>query len=166
MHRMPTKNPRITITLPPVTALQLRRLSELTGNSQSAMIGEILEGSEKVFDRMILVLEAAQQAKDAMKGRLAADMEAAQAKVEQHMGLVLEGFDELTLPLLDEAEAVKRRGARRSKGPTPMSNRGVRSDPKTPGKGRRQSEGRPSPSSNTGVKVSRQKKGVRRGGAI
>ena len=59
---MPAKNPRLTITLQPVLAAQLRRLSELTGNSQSALIAELLEGSEPIFTRMIQVLEAAEQA--------------------------------------------------------------------------------------------------------
>ena len=79
---MPAKNPRLTITLQPSLAAQLRKLSELTGNSQSSMIGELLEGSGPVFDRMIQVLEAAKKAKEAMRGRLADDMEQAQANVE------------------------------------------------------------------------------------
>ena len=56
---MATKNPRLTITLQPSLAAQLRRLSELTGNSQSSLIAELLEGSGPVFDRMIKVMEAA-----------------------------------------------------------------------------------------------------------
>ena len=118
----------------------MRKLSELTGNSQSSLIGELLEGSGPVFDRMIQVLEAA---KESMRGKLADDMEQAQAKMEGALGVVLEGFDQFTGSLLDEAEAVTRRarrkgpasGARAPAGglgaaaPTPISNRGVRSDP-------------------------------------
>ena len=140
---MPAKNPRLTITLQPSLAAQLRKLSELTGNSQSALIGDLLEGTGPVFDRMIQVLEAAKSAKESIRGKLADDMEHAQAKMEGALGLVLEGFDEFTGSLLDEAEAVTRRarrkGRRRSAGvsgglgaaaPTPISNRGVRYDPK------------------------------------
>ena len=140
---MPAKNPRLTITLEPSLAAQLRKLSELTGNSQSSLIGELLEGSGPVFDRMIQVLEAAKTAKESMRGKLADDMEQAQAKMEGALGVVLEGFDQFTGSLLDEAEAVTRRarrkgpasGARAPAGglgaaaPTPISNRGVRSDP-------------------------------------
>ena len=61
---MATKNPRLTITLTPSLAAQLRRLSELTGNSQSSLIAELLDGSGPVFDKMIQVLEAAAIAKD------------------------------------------------------------------------------------------------------
>ena len=59
MHRMTTKNPRLTITLEPALAAQIKRMSELTGNSQSAIISELLDGSAPVFERVIKVLEAA-----------------------------------------------------------------------------------------------------------
>lgn len=140
---MATKNPRLTITLQPTLAVQLRKLSELTGNSQSGLIGELLEGSGPVFDRMIQVLEAAKTAKESMRGKLAEDMEQAQTKMESALGIALEGFNEVTGSLLDEAQAVTRRarrkgaasGARTPAGglgeatPTPISNRGVRYDP-------------------------------------
>ena len=137
---MPAKNPRLTITLEPSLAAQLRKLSELTGNSQSSLIGELLEGSGPVFDRMIQVLEAAKVAKESMRGKIADDIEQAQAKMEGALGMVLEGFDQWTGSLLDEAEAVTRRARRGpaprgvsgpgAAAPTPISNRGVRSDPK------------------------------------
>ena len=65
---MPAKNPRLTITLQPTLAAQLRKLSELTGNSQSSLIGDLLEGSGPVFDRMIKVMEAAKTAKSPCVG--------------------------------------------------------------------------------------------------
>lgn len=141
---MPAKNPRLTITLQPSLAAQLRKLSELTGNSQSALIGDLLEGTGPVFDRMIQVLEAAKSAKESIRGKLADDMEHAQSKMEGALGLALEGFDEFTGSLLDEAEEVTRRARRKgaagaarapsgglgAAAPTPISNRGVRYDPK------------------------------------
>ena len=77
-------------------AAQLRKLSELTGNSQSGLIGELLEGSGPVFDRMIQVMEAAKTAKEAMRGRIAGDIEKAQSRVEEGLGMALEGFDQWT----------------------------------------------------------------------
>lgn len=141
---MATKNPRLTITLQPSLAAQLRRLSELTGNSQSSLIAELLEGSGPVFDRMIKVMEAAKTAKEAMRGKIAGDIEAAQSKIEGALGVALEGFDSFTGSLLDEAETVTRRARRQgaasvarapagglgAAAPTPISNRGVRYDPK------------------------------------
>lgn len=134
---MPAKNPRLTITLQPSLSAQLRRLSELTGNSQSALISELLEGSGPTFDRLIQVLEAAQKAKDALKGGVSREMEDAQQRVEQQLGLVLDHADSVAATLLDEAEKVRRRRSRASgsaarasparKASTPPSNRGVRS---------------------------------------
>lgn len=144
---MPTLNPRLTITLEPLLAAQLRRMSELTGNSQSKLISEILEGSTDVFARVITLLEAADQVKAELKGSVAADLDAAQTRMEQQLGLAMGEFDNLNLSLLKEAEAVKRRAARKrpaqgdaSAPPapvvagsrlahvkTPLSNRGVRS---------------------------------------
>jgi hypothetical protein len=141
---MPAKNPRLTITLEPSTAAQLRRLSELTGNSQSALISELLTSSNNVFSRLIRVLEAANDAKATMTGQFSADLQAAQARIEDQLGLMLDLVDEKTQPLLDDVEKVRRRtrrtsgsglpaqpdGANRG-GSTPMSNRGVRFTPKT-----------------------------------
>lgn len=147
---MPAKNPRLTITLQPSLAAQLRRLSELTGNSQSGLIGEMLEGSGPVFDRMIQVMEAAQTAKNSMRGKLADQIDQAQTRIEGALGIALEDFDNLTGSLLDEAEAVTRRAppatrprTRRAGAgvglavpvlaqSTPISNRGVRFSENTP----------------------------------
>lgn len=112
MHRMPAKNPRLTMTLTPTIAAQLRRLSELTGNSQAALVSELLEGQEKVFAKLIHVLEAAHLAKGQMVSGLTEDMEKAQAKIEAQLGLALENFDEGFAPLVAEAEKIKRRKGR------------------------------------------------------
>ena len=110
---MTAKNPRLSVTLKPSLAAQLRRLSELTGNSQSAIIGDLLDGSGPVFDRLIQVLEAAKTAKESMKGKIAGDLEQAQGKMEDALGIAMESFDQFTGSLLDEAEAVTRRARRR-----------------------------------------------------
>ena len=153
---MPTQNPRLTITLKPSTAALLRRLSELTGNSQSALIAELLEGSEVVFQRLIRVLQAAHDAKDSLTTEMQRSLDAGQSKLEAQLGLALDTMDEATKPVLEVAEKVARRRARRGPAsttrggpsggetaaragakreePTPMSNRGVRSGGKTPKK--------------------------------
>ena len=139
---MTTKNPRLTITLQPSLAAQLRKLSELTGNSQSSLISELLDGSAPVFDRLIRILTAAEGAKASLRGHLALDMAEAQARMEKQLGLDLGHIGDDFQPVLDEFEDIRRR---RGKGlvrgaaaaaqtfpatePTPISNRGVRSDP-------------------------------------
>lgn len=141
---MPAKNPRLTITLEPVFAAQLRRLSELTGDSQSKVISEILQGSTEVFAKIIRVLEAAEKAKAEVKGRAAANLESAQGRMEAQLQLVMGEFDDYTGSLLAEVEEVSRRARKRPAGAgasaarplpkaaqaptlTPPSNRGVRS---------------------------------------
>lgn len=108
----------------------------------------MLGASVSVFDRMIRVLEAAQQARAAVRGQIAADLEGAQSRIEAQLGLVLDEFDATAGDLLETVEAVKHRAARsagpmplgagraerglRSSGSTPVSNRGVRSqNPRT-----------------------------------
>jgi hypothetical protein len=139
---MAAKNPRLTITLNPSLAAQLRRLSELTGNSQSALISELLEGSGEVFTRLIQILEAAELAKESIKGGVSREMREAQELVENQIGLFVEVGDRMTGDLVEAVEKVKRRRAKNSPGggastgdvsglPTPLSNRGVRSLAKT-----------------------------------
>lgn len=147
MHCMSTTKPRITITLEHVTALQLKRISELTGNSQSAMVSEVLQQAVPVFDRLIKVLEAAELAKQSavdarrsVKVQSIGNLDAAQRRIERQMGLVLDDFHDSTAPLLAELEEVQRRarkgvpragkGAAHVAAPTPLSNRGVRSTQK------------------------------------
>ena len=136
MHPCPQKNPRLTITLQPTrrSASQALRVDR---QQSKLLIGELLEGSGPVFDRMIQVMEAAKTAKESMRGRIAGDIEQAQARLEEGLGMALEGFDQWTGSLLDEAEAVTRRGVGKrsaarpgASAPTPISNRGVRYDPK------------------------------------
>lgn len=148
MHRMSTLKPRITITLEPATALQLKRMSELTGNSQSSMVAEVLEQAFPVFDRVIKVLEAAEAARQSaeaaqqsVKIKSIHHLESAQRRIERQMGLVLEDFDDASAPLLAELEDVQRRsrkparaarvsdthGTASGAASTPLSNRGVRS---------------------------------------
>ena len=125
-------------------AAQLRRMSALTGNSQSSMISELLAQSSPVFDRLIAVLEAAEVAKTAAREDAAEKLKAAQSKIENQLGLMLDWMDDSSRPLLEHAEKVKRRTRRQAQeqpgtgdratggacAPTPLSNRGVRSDPK------------------------------------
>lgn len=141
IHRMPTKNPRLSVTFSPAFAVRLKRLSELSGSSQSALIGELLDGATPVMDRLITLMEAAGQVRSELSGNLVADMEAAQARVEAQLGLALEDFDNINGSLLEQAEEVKRRsgragmrkraGAAEAVRATPMSNRGVRSTKNT-----------------------------------
>lgn len=124
---------------------RLRRLSELTGNSQSALVSDLLKECGPVLDRLINVLEAAEAAKADLPATLVRDMEVAQSRVEAQLGLALDDYDKVTSGLFDQAEKIRRRSASASTrkragggamagGPTPMSNRGVRNPSPVPRK--------------------------------
>lgn len=135
---MPAANPRLSITLSPSIAALLREMSALTGNSQSALVAELLEEAEPVFSRMVRILRAAEQAKRAVKEELVAGMDAAQERLEGQLGLALSEMDAFEGRLLGTAERVSRRRGRgaASSGDAgaqrrpPISNRGVRSPEK------------------------------------
>lgn len=118
---MATKNPRLTITLKPELSEYFRRLSELTGQSQSSIISELLAGSEPVLERMIRVLEAAEAAKGAIRGRVARGLDDAQQQLEGVLDIACGGFDSALQELESFAQNAPAAGAL-----TPLSNRGVR----------------------------------------
>jgi hypothetical protein len=172
---MPAVNPRITITLKPQTHAALQRMSALAGNSMSSIVGELLEQSQPVFDRMVRLLEAAAKIKDSAqdeKDRIAKSLEDAQQNLERQLGLSLDWMDERSAPILQAAEKLDRRAgraepdaprraraARPAKRATPISNRGVtpRENPETvvEVKAKRRVS---APSSPTGVKGAKPRK--------
>lgn len=141
---MPTKNPRLTITISPTLAVQLRQVSRLTGHSQAGVISDLLEGSAEVFDRLIIVLEAAEEAANEARSNLddasiTDGMRNAQESIERQLGLALDGTkDVVSGNFLESVEAIKRRGRRTGRavaervGANPLSNRGVRSKVERP----------------------------------
>ena len=141
---MPAVNPRLTITMQPEVSATLRRISELTGKSQSAFVAELLESSMPMFARMAVVLEAAAKLKaEGMEvpGAIARGLDTAQSKLEDQLGLALDVFETGSRPILQQAEKVTRRAGRGGpacgevrpvrKAPSPISNRGVTPHPKT-----------------------------------
>lgn len=108
---MPATNPRISVTVVPSVDALLSRLSSLTGQSKSSFIAEILESSMPVLERMVTVLDAAQQAKDTLKSQTVRDMEAAESRLQEMLGITMDIFDQTSAPILEEAERIKRRKA-------------------------------------------------------
>jgi hypothetical protein len=150
LHRMTTLNPRITVTLTPAVAAVLRELSKVSGNSQSAIVGDLLQHSLPVFERMAKVMQTVALAKEkgvqvneAALGEMRDGLERAQGRIEEELGL----FDELVEPvtgLLEDAEKINRRGGRPERvaataaaragrtalgSSAPISNRGVTPHP-------------------------------------
>jgi hypothetical protein len=113
---MPASNPRLTVTLKPSVQAVLQRLSSLTGDSQSALVGGLLEQSLPVMERMIQVFEAADATKLVLGSHMADSLVRAHTKLETQLGLALETFDTGIRPILDAAERVPRRAAKTGAG--------------------------------------------------
>jgi hypothetical protein len=112
LHRMPTQNPRLTITLTPEVAAVLKSMSEASGNSQSSIVGELLQASVPVFERVTSAIAAAREMEQSAKDEIAAGLERAQKRLEKQLPLHLATIDEGLRPLLEHAEEVRRRRAR------------------------------------------------------
>ena len=148
---MPTLHPRINVTLSQPAAIVLRRLSELTGNSQSRLIGEMVQEALPVLERMVQVLAAADQAKLVARTSSAQRMDEMQRKVEAQLGLVLEGFDEYSGSLLSEVESGKRR-ERRPGGQARAARPGAARVVASVAPGKKAGRGAVTPPSNKGVR--------------
>lgn len=118
---MPTDNPRITVTLSPEVHALLRRLSALTDNSQSAIVGGLLETSVSVFQRLIDVMEAAEQAQGRLNEEVRSTLAGAQARLEDQLGLAMETLDDGFRPILKAAEGVRRRAPKAGSTPVPVT---------------------------------------------
>lgn len=120
------KNPRVHVTVTPSMAVKIDRVSQLTGQSKSGFVAELLIQSEPVLDRMIRVLEAAHAAREAYTEETIKGLEAAQERIEEQLGVVLEAFDEGTADLVQDAETISRR---RRKGSVKPSEKGAEDEP-------------------------------------
>lgn len=162
---MPATNPRISVTVTPSVEAVLTRLSVATGQSKSSFIAELLESSMPVFERMATVIEAAKQAKDTLKSQTLKDMEEAESRLHEILGVTMEIFDESTAPILKEAERVQRRATRsetgrRGRAATPTSGLATPAQPPyvTRGSG--------TPEKTTRASADRGKKGGERSGSV
>nr|WP_238727780.1 ribbon-helix-helix domain-containing protein [Micrococcus luteus] len=106
---MPAANPRVSVTLTPSMDAILKRLSDVSGQSKSSIIAEILEQSHPVFERMAAILETAKTATQEAKERMASNLEDAHAKLLEQAGIVGDLFEEQTADLVGELEQIGRR---------------------------------------------------------
>lgn len=129
---MATTKPRITVTLTNRQHDVLRVISECGGQSMSAFIGELLEQSLPVLERMAETFRKIKAAQDEQKKRIVDELDQAQAEVEPVLEQVLGQFD----LFMSKLEQVAGAGAPASsvaepaapvpaKARTPVTNRGV-----------------------------------------
>lgn len=82
---MPTKNPRINLSVPPDLYDLIQRLGKVSGKSMSAAIVEMLEEGRPVLERVVVVGEAARKLQDDAKGAFRAKVEETEASIESHL---------------------------------------------------------------------------------
>lgn len=96
---MPTKNPRIAITLPPYRYDLLKRMAALQGMTMAAVVTDVLEELYPVLERVCVALEMAKQAQESSKqglrdsvdralGELMPMLTASQAQLDMFLGTV------------------------------------------------------------------------------
>lgn len=131
---MATTKPRITITLTQRQHDVLRAISDCGGSSMSAFVGELLEQSLPVLERMAESFRKIKLAQDEQKKRIIADLDQAQAEVEPVLDQVLGQFD-LFMAKVEKAAGAAETSAR-AEGTgdpdapsTPVTNRGVTPSP-------------------------------------
>ena len=61
---MPTKKPRVSVVLEPEMAEELRRMGQLLGMSDSAILADLAKFCRPFFSRLLLVLEAQKRAEE------------------------------------------------------------------------------------------------------
>ena len=102
---MATKNPRISVMLKPESDAILTRLSAATKQSKSSIIAEFLEDTcMPMFERMVIVLEAAATATDDAKAAAKQGFAEAEEKLLGVVGMTTDLFDTASYPILESSE--------------------------------------------------------------
>lgn len=119
---MATKNPRISVMLKPESDAILTRLSAATKQSKSSIIAEFLEDTcMPMFERMVVVLEAAATATDDAKAAARQGFADAEEKLLGVVGMTTDLFDAASRPILADAEKATGRTGRGGRGATPAA---------------------------------------------
>jgi hypothetical protein len=152
---MPTKNPRLSVVLPPGLAATLSALASETGESASSLVRGFLEQSEPGLVRMLDLVRAAKAAKGQISDGLSGNMKRVVDDLQDALALADSRAARVVADLVATAEQVKGRrraaaggAATRSRAapavatPGPVT-RGSGRTGKGQGKGRRASRGRP-----------------------
>jgi hypothetical protein len=89
MESPKSSSPRVSVSLSPDMAAVVRRMSSLNGESQSAVIGGLIEAALPVLERMCRVMEAAREAREGVKARVRGSLEDAEAALGSHIEYML-----------------------------------------------------------------------------
>lgn len=100
---MPSKNPRINLTLDPLRYDLLTRLAKLQGTSRAALISETMEVVYPVLERVCVVLEAAQRAQETSRQGLRDSVAKAEAEL---LPMLYEAVNQFDLFIEDTADSM------------------------------------------------------------
>ena len=115
---MATKNPRISVMLKPESDVILSRLAAATKQSKSSIIAEFLEDTcMPMFERMVVVLEAAATATDGAKAAAKQGFADAEEKLLGIVGMSTELFEVASAPLMAETKPKRTDGRTRERPP-------------------------------------------------
>ena len=134
---MPTKKPRVNITLTQNQYNVFKSLSDSSGQAMSSLIVEIIELSMPTFERMAATFQQLKKARDIDRARMAEAFEETQSVLEPLALSAVGQFDRF-LGKIDEAVAADcarseaRTRAAAAAASAPLTNRGV-----TPTRGKR-----------------------------
>jgi hypothetical protein len=102
---MATKNPRISVMLKPETDAILSRLAAVSKCSKSSIIAEFLEDTcMPMFERMVIVLEAAATASDDAKAAARQGFADAEQKLLGIVGMTTDLFESASAPLVEKGQ--------------------------------------------------------------
>lgn len=93
---MPTKKPRVTVTLSPYVAETISRLAQLQGVSRGYVIADLIESVHPPLMRTVALLEAAIEAPEQVRSGLMSTIEELERELESATGANLAQMDWLT----------------------------------------------------------------------
>ena len=82
---MPTRNPRVNVTVTPERYDLISRLAKIQSCSRSAILIELLDMVAPVWERVVVVAEAAQRAQVQAKEVLQDSLDRAEAEILPHV---------------------------------------------------------------------------------
>lgn len=142
---MPTKNPRVNVTLSPSLDSLVTTLAGYERVSKSMVLRELLEASEPALRSVVALMEAAKGASAKARTDLANDLEQSIKAAHSVAHLALSVASNHTRDMVAEAESI--RGRRPSRATRSAAGPAV-----APGTVRKQKQPKRPPLSNRGVK--------------
>jgi hypothetical protein len=130
---MPTKKPRLLITLEQRPYDVLKVISQTSGKPMSAFVSELLDGAMPTLERMAVTFQKIKQAQDGERARFLETIDAAQTELEPVIMEAIGQFD-LFMGKIDDAVEGKARipegkpALPDAASATPPTNRGVTPD--------------------------------------